>query len=111
MTSTKERPISQNWTTGTVSGEFYDAKDVNKRLGEFAVSELTPELVPFIAAAAAELVHIAAIAGHMPGGEGVVALLRKIAKVAIAHPEVGGIHTHRLGELLECEARGGQGAS
>ena len=103
MTSTKERPIGQNWTTSATSRPFHRAKDVNERLADFAVDELTAELVPYLAAAAAELAYAAAIAGHTAGGEGVVALLRKIAKVAITHPEAGGIHTDRLGELLESE--------
>ena len=109
MTHTKERPIDPNWTTASVSREFHRAKCVNERLAEFAVTDLTAELVPYLAAAAAELAQSAAIAAHGAGGEGAVALLRKIAKVAITHPEAGGIHTHRLGELLACEARSGQG--
>ena len=103
MTSTKERPIGQNWSTETAVGQVHRAKDVNRRLSELAVSDLTQELIPYVAAAAAELAQFAAVTGHGPGGDGDVGFLRKIAKVAIAHPNAGGIHTHRLGELLECE--------
>lgn len=101
MNQTETRPIDENWTTIAASEEFLVAKDVNVRLAEFSVSNLSDELVPYLAAAAAELDQITAVAAHSPGGEGPVALLRRIARAAITQPHAGGPHTNRLGEQLD----------
>ena len=103
MNHTKERPIDSNWTT--IVQEATDdldisAAEVNALLSRLQVREITSELHPYLAAAAAELLHIVDVDARLPVGDAPVALLRLIAKVALIEPTATGIHTRRLGEQL-----------
>ncbi|MFN3257879.1 MAG: hypothetical protein ACE37B_19540 [Ilumatobacter sp.] len=100
-------PIDQHWTRTDLDGvsvELADtpatAVEVNRRLATFEVGDIDRSLVPYLAAAAAELAMLANVAWRFSGDDAPVALLRLIAKITIRHPEIGGPHTHRLLEQL-----------
>lgn len=80
---------------------FATAWRVNERLARFEVAAIESDLVPFLAAAAAELAFGAGIAWRLSTDDPAVALLRLIAKVAITSPDIGGPHTTRLFEQLD----------
>lgn len=104
MSPTTTEPILQHWTPdqpGHASEtSFATATQVNERLASFEVADIETHLVPFLAAATAELALEAGIAWRLSTDDPPVALLRMIAKVAITSPNVGGPHTTRLFEQL-----------
>lgn len=74
---------------------------MNQRLALLEVTDIEPHLVPFLAAATAELAPEAGIAWRLSNDDPAVALVRMIAKIAITSPDVGGPHTtHLLEQLL-----------
>ena len=72
-------------------------------LARFEVRDLGPALVPFLAAAAAELALVAGIPWKFTVDDAPVAMLRAIAKVAGIGPESSGPHTGRLSTQLRRE--------
>lgn len=103
MNTTATVPIGQHWTGPgqPVKTSFATAAQVNQRLARFAVADIETHLVPFLAAATAELALGAGIAWRFSSDDPAVALLRMIAKVAINSPSIGGPHTTRLLEELD----------
>jgi len=97
MILTRTDPIAEHWT---IEAPTATAIDVNRRLALLEVADIEAHLVPYLAAAAAELASIAAVPWRFAGDDAPVALLRMIAKVTIRHPDVGGPHTARLLEQL-----------
>jgi hypothetical protein len=103
MTVELKEPIPQHWTTpepAAVSGVVATAAGVNRRLGQLEVDDIDPALVPYLAAAAAELALVAGIPWRFGVDDPPVALLRMIAKVGIRCPDAGGAHTTRLFDRL-----------
>ncbi len=102
MLPTTTEPISLDWTTGTRSetGSLPTADDVNRRLAAIEVTEIDDRLVPYLAAAAAELALLTDIPWRFSVDDPPVALLRLIARATISRPDVGGPHTARLFEQL-----------
>lgn len=104
MHTTATEPIDPHWTTDRFGGRaetpFATARQVNERLARLEVADIESHLVPFLAAATAELALGAGIAWRLSSDDPAVALLRMIAKVAIRSPDVGGPHTTRLFEQL-----------
>jgi len=117
MTPTTTEPIVQDWisaqhTSDQISGldttanEHLDAAQgttaaaVNSLLACVEVADLRPALVPYLAAAAAELALVAGIAWRFSDDDAPVALLRMIAKVSIRAPGANGPHTLRLFDQL-----------
>ena len=104
MSWTTTEPIDRHWTTGWSSDpaatSFATATQVNQRLALIEAADIETHLVPFLAAATAELALGAGIAWRLSSDDPAVALLRMIAKVAIRSPNVGGPHTTRLFEQL-----------
>jgi len=96
MHTTKTRPISQNWTTKGPDSTKRTAHEVNALLAQLEVADIEARLVPFLAAAGAELAFAAGIRWPFTVDDPAVALLRLIAKVAIAEPDANGPHTARL---------------
>jgi hypothetical protein len=103
MTAELKEPILQHWTTpepATVPGVVTTAAEVNRRLGQLEIDDIEPDLVPYLAAAAAELALVAGIPWRFGVDDPPVALLRMIAKVGIRHADAGGAHTTRLFDRL-----------
>ena len=102
MNPTATEPIDLHWTSpGHQAGTSYaTAVQVNQRLARFEVADIETHLLPFLAAATAELALEAGIAWRLSSDDPAVALLRMIAKIAIKRPNVGGSHTTRLFEQL-----------
>ncbi len=103
MTTTKTDPIQHNWTTRELqptNGPQPTASDVNGRLALIEVFDIKPSLVPYLAAAAAELALVAGMPWRFSTDDPAVALLRVIAKASFHQPLATGPHTARLfGEL------------
>lgn len=102
MITTTTEPIPRQWTSDlpAARGGNASAAVVNSLLASIEVAELGSDVVPYLAAAAAELALLAAIPWRFSADDPPVALLRMIAKVALRHPDVGGPHTSRLFEQL-----------
>ena len=109
MITQEDRPITHNWTTNgessiqndtVIQDDTVSAGEVNALLAQYEVGNITPELVPYLAAAAAELAQIACFESRVPTADAPVSLLRLIAKVAITQPDAGGPHTGRLRDQL-----------
>ncbi|MGB3734768.1 MAG: hypothetical protein WA964_07420 [Ilumatobacter sp.] len=108
MTQTATDPIAGHWTTEglgltdrpVATRPLATAADVNARLARTEVADLDERLVPYLAAAAAELALITAVPWRFSADDPPVALLRMIAKVTMRHPDVGGPHTARLLDQL-----------
>lgn len=108
MSTTQTGPISHNWTTTEVQITTDDlpkiasapqtatVTEVNAALARLEVSDIEPTLVPYLAAAAAELALVAGISWRFSVDDTAVALLRLIAKVALSEPTANGPHTSRL---------------
>ena len=99
MTATATEPILQHWTTDglDVAGDPPStAAEVNERLARLDVAEIPATLVPYLAAAAAELALLAGIPWRFSADDPPVALLRIIAKATLRQPDAGGPHTARL---------------
>ena len=60
------------------------------------VADIDPALLPFLAAAAAELASVAGIPWRFSTDDPAVALLRLIARATIVRPDASGPHTGRL---------------
>lgn len=105
MTTTTE-PIIQDWST-ELSTESQNglshatAAQVNQCLAGLRVGEIPAQLIPFMAAAAAEMALGAGIPWRFSADDPPVALLRLIAKAGIKDPQAGGPHTDRLLAQLE----------
>lgn len=101
MTSTKTEPIGDNWTT-FVPTQIEDSRphataaDANRQLARIQVADIEPSMVPFLAAAAAEMALASGTPWRISADDPAVALLRLIAKVGINHPHAGGPQTDRL---------------
>lgn len=96
-------PIPQHWTTTSsiaADPSSATASDVSSRLAQMRVADIDADVVPFLAAAAAELALVSGTSWRFSADDPPVALLRLIAKVTIRHPEAGGPHTARLLERL-----------
>lgn len=92
-------PIEPNWISEDpeqVPATHASARDVNQMLGQLDIGDIDDRLVPFLAAAAAELAFGAEIGWRFSADDAPVALLRLIAKVGVKDPHVGGPHTDRL---------------
>ncbi|MEX2293342.1 MAG: hypothetical protein WD691_06095 [Acidimicrobiales bacterium] len=104
MTTTTTAPISSYWTSDspdlTAGATFASAAQVTRRLALLKVTDIEAHLLPFLAAAAAEMTFEADIPWRLSTDDPAVALLRLIAKVAIMSPHVGGPHTARLLDQL-----------
>ena len=70
-------------------------------LGQLRIGEIGDHLVPFLAAAAAELALGVDIRWRFSPDDPTVALLRFIAKVSLKNPDAGGPHTDRLHGQLQ----------
>jgi|GEM_PF-2619420 len=100
MTITKPRPISSNWTTSHRTDKTATAAEVNEVLAQHDVADIAGDLVPYLAAAAAELALLAEIPWRFSVDDPAVTFLRLIAKVAIAKPNTGSEHTSRLRDVM-----------
>ncbi len=102
MLHTTTEPISLDWTTGVLpdSHDRPTARDVNGQLAQLDVAQIDERIVPYLAAAAAELALLADIPWRFSTDDPPVALLRLIARTTMSHPDVGGPHTARLLEQL-----------
>lgn len=104
MGTQSTEPIVRDWTPEQfdhlATPSFATAAQVNERLARLEVSDVGAHLVPFLAAATAEVALGADIAWRLSTDDPAVALVRMIAKVAINSPDVGGPHTARLHEQL-----------
>jgi hypothetical protein len=103
MTAELKEPIPQHWTPlepAAARGAVATAAAVNRRLGQLEVDDIEPALVPYLAAAAAELALVAGIPWRFGVDDPPVALLRMIAKVGSRRPDAGGAHTTRLFDRL-----------
>ncbi len=103
MIDTATEPIGQHWTPEGLEAAVSPpstAAQANERLARIEVSEVSTRLVPYLAAAAAELALLAGVPWKFSADDPPVALLRMIAKAAMIRPHVGGPHTTRLYEAL-----------
>ena len=73
---------------------------MNERLARLDVAEIPSTLVPYLAAAAAELALLAGIPWRFSADDPPVALLRIIAKATLHQPDAGGPHTARLSDQV-----------
>lgn len=99
MTTNLKEPIAPHWTTsalGSTPAPTATAAEVNHLLAAIEVADIEPSLVPYLAAAAAELALVADVPWRFSVDDPPVALLRMIAKVAIRQPAATGAHTTRL---------------
>ena len=105
MPSPITTPIARDWTTHTASTAAgpieATARDLAARLAERRVADIGADLLPDLAAAAAELGSVSGISWRFSTDDPAVALLRVIAKVAIVAPDAAGPHTTRLVTLLD----------
>ncbi len=95
-------PIAPNWISshsGQQKGHA-TARDINQMLSQLRIAEIEDQLVPFLAAAAAELALGVDIKWRFSPDDPTVALLRLIAKVSLKNPDAGGPHTDRLLQKL-----------
>ena len=108
MFPTETEPIVQHWTpTETVTRPAgATAAEVCALLGQMEVADIEEApLVPYLAAAAAELALVSGIPWRFSADDPPVALLRVIAKIALRHPQAGGPHTARaLAQLQQRDA-------
>ena len=115
MNLTATDPIFSNWTIDTLepdnesatTSDRHDtettpatAADVIGYLGLLDAGNIKPQLVPYLAYAAAEMAVESGIPWRFCLHDAPVALLRLIAKVSIRNPSAGGTHTARLLEKL-----------
>lgn len=110
MSRITTEPITPEWTSfGTEEAidPTSTAAAVNARLAQFDIADIDAGLVPYLAAAAAELALVAGIAWPFSADDPAVALLRIIAKVTMRRPDAGGPHTARLHEQLVGANRAG----
>lgn len=101
MTTIPTEPISENWISDEANASagaqsVATGADICQRLGQLDVADITAALVPYMAAAAAELALTSGIAWRFSTDDAPVALLRVIAKATIKNPQAGGPHTARL---------------
>ncbi len=101
MIATTTEPIHTNWISeeiraAAVHAAGATAADVCEQLAQMEVCDVDAPLVPYMAAAAAEMALVAGIAWRFSADDAPVALMRLIAKVAIKEPNAGGSHTERL---------------
>lgn len=108
MITTKTEPIQADWTIAELAQvetglPHASAIEVNQSLARLQVAEIDDRVVPFLAAAAAEMALSAGIPWRFSADDPPVALLRLIAKIAIKDPQAGGPHTDRLlAQLIMC---------
>lgn len=108
MTTATTEPIERHWIPEGLDGpnepsaSASTAEAVNSHLARMEVADIGPQLVPYLAAAAAELALLAGIPWRFGADDPPVALLRLIAKVTLRDPRAGGPHTARLLDLLRC---------
>lgn len=103
MITTTTEPISEHWTTdgrNPTGDSQATAAAVNERLARIEVADIGAQLVPYLAAAAAELAFLAGISWRFSADDPAVALLRLIARVTMQQPQAGGPHTARLLDQL-----------
>jgi hypothetical protein len=93
-------PIAEHWSAPDAELPVATAADVVGRLAPLAVADLDAAVVPYLAAAAAELTALAGIPWRSSSDALPVALLRVISKVGIVQPRAGGPHTARLLAVL-----------
>ena len=104
MTDTATEPIPQHWTTeglDAIGDPPATASEANECLAHRDVAEIPSTLVPYLAAAAAELALLADIPWRFSADDPPVALLRIIAKATLRRPDAGGPHTARLLDQLK----------
>jgi hypothetical protein len=89
-------PIGTEWTTIDQGPAPATAAEVARRLAPIEIGDLGPDVLPFLAAAAAELASVAGIAWRFSTDDPAVALVRLIAKVTMTCPDAAGPHTARL---------------
>lgn len=94
--------MSLDWTREAVahSESGATASAVNERLAQVEVAQIDDRLVPYLAAAAAELALLADIPWRFSADDPPVALLRMIARANLHQPTAGGPHTARLLQQL-----------
>jgi hypothetical protein len=103
MNAVMTEPIQRHWTTddlGVTAEASATATDVNRCLARIEAADIEATLVPYLAAATAELALMAGIPWRFSADDPPVSLLRMIAKVAIMQPHTGGPHTARLLDQL-----------
>lgn len=106
MSTTRTDPITTDWPTieydetGKAATATATATDVSARLARLEVADIDPAVLPFLAAAAAELASVAGIRWRFSPDDPAVALLRLIAKATIACPDARGPHAGRLLAVL-----------
>lgn len=91
------------WTSDdhlTADGGRATASRLNDHLSQLDVADIDDGLVPFLAAAAAELALLADVAWRFSADDPPVALLRMIAKATMSCPHDGGPHVARLIDML-----------
>lgn len=76
------------------------AKLLSDRLGQLDVTDIDPQWLPEMAAAATELARAAGTSLHFSHDDPPVALLRMIARATLAAPAAAGPHTTRLFDLI-----------
>ena len=122
MTLTSTEPIPPHWTSHDPDSadvhspgehvpidhfpdtdpESATAAEVCELLAKLKVADIEASVVPYLAAAAAEMALGSGTAWRSNADEAPVALLRVIAKVAMSDPQAGGPHTARLLLHLRC---------
>lgn len=96
MNNTQTRPITTNWTIPLDHAPTATASEVNAAVARLDVGDITPEMLPYLAGAAAELAQLAGITARFSADDAPVTFLRMIAKVALTHPHLTGPHTDKL---------------
>lgn len=97
LTQTKD-PIQLERTA--IGPEAVTASDVLQQLAVFDVSDISEQIAPYLAAAAAEVAFVAGVPWRYSADDPIVAMLRLFSRVGLKSPDATGPHTQRLFDEL-----------